>query len=516
MTNKFGQLLYELRKEKNMTQGQLAEKLSVTNKAVSKWETGETFPATNQLTAISTIFGVSVDELLKGEINYNGANNSSPAGDSGQPLASAPTASDWQPVGAETDRPHTPPTTPNSPNAKPPMARRKKIAIIAGSAGGGGALFFIGMIILGIILGLASVGIIDCGGGLFTHTITFNTGKDSLSVPSQTFSSAGGFIEVPDNLSYDGYVFIGWSNTNPQTSQHFSHFNFDWDIWQSQTIYAWWMSNDEAFTFSNGIIMEIHSTVRWNSYAINIPSHINNEPVTTIASQLFFLANAVRTITLPATITTIHDNIRADNLREIIVCENNPYFSSLNGILYNRDRTILLRAPTDIAPNPVIPSTVLGIGNFAFADTNLTTITLPNSLLVIGDSAFAGGSLTSITIPDSVVYIEGWAFSNNNLLNVVFGTGLLEIGSSAFERNSHLTNIVLPHGLQAIGAFAFSNIPNLANFTMPNTVTSVSTMIFLSTHTFTFTFLGTEAQLNAISWGFVSHLNSQNATIVFG
>ncbi len=65
--NTFGEFLYELRKEKGMTQAQLAEILGVTNKAVSKWETGEAMPETGLLFKISRQFGVSVDELLDGK-----------------------------------------------------------------------------------------------------------------------------------------------------------------------------------------------------------------------------------------------------------------------------------------------------------------------------------------------------------------------------------------------------------------------------------------------------------------
>ena len=63
----FGEFLYTLRKEKGMTQAELAEALGVTNKAVSKWETGEAMPETGQLVPLSRIFGVTVDELLNGE-----------------------------------------------------------------------------------------------------------------------------------------------------------------------------------------------------------------------------------------------------------------------------------------------------------------------------------------------------------------------------------------------------------------------------------------------------------------
>ena len=64
--NTFGDFLYELRKEKGLTQAELAKILGVTNKAVSKWETGEAMPETSQLVPISRVFGVTVDELLSG------------------------------------------------------------------------------------------------------------------------------------------------------------------------------------------------------------------------------------------------------------------------------------------------------------------------------------------------------------------------------------------------------------------------------------------------------------------
>lgn len=71
MYNNFGEFLYALRKEKGWTQSELADKLGITNKAVSKWETGEAFPETSQLVPLSTVFDLTVDELLRGERNQN-------------------------------------------------------------------------------------------------------------------------------------------------------------------------------------------------------------------------------------------------------------------------------------------------------------------------------------------------------------------------------------------------------------------------------------------------------------
>ena len=68
MTSKdCGKFICELRKENNLTQKELSEKINVSDKAVSRWETGKGFPDVNSLLALSEFFGVSVNELLAGK-----------------------------------------------------------------------------------------------------------------------------------------------------------------------------------------------------------------------------------------------------------------------------------------------------------------------------------------------------------------------------------------------------------------------------------------------------------------
>ncbi len=62
-----GRFIVELRKSKELTQKDLAEKLGVTDKAISRWETGKGFPDVSSLVALSELFGVTVNELLAGE-----------------------------------------------------------------------------------------------------------------------------------------------------------------------------------------------------------------------------------------------------------------------------------------------------------------------------------------------------------------------------------------------------------------------------------------------------------------
>lgn len=66
-TQKIGLFLKELRKENNMTQEQLGERIGVTNKTISRWETGNYMPPVESLVLLSDIYDISINEILAGE-----------------------------------------------------------------------------------------------------------------------------------------------------------------------------------------------------------------------------------------------------------------------------------------------------------------------------------------------------------------------------------------------------------------------------------------------------------------
>ena len=66
-TQKTGEFIKALRKERNMTQLELSQKLNCTDKAVSRWETGKGLPDADTLLALSNLFGISINEILLGE-----------------------------------------------------------------------------------------------------------------------------------------------------------------------------------------------------------------------------------------------------------------------------------------------------------------------------------------------------------------------------------------------------------------------------------------------------------------
>lgn len=65
--NEFGNLIVSLRKKYNMTQKELGEKLNVSDKAISRWETGKNYPDIEMLRKLSEIFDTTIDDLLQGK-----------------------------------------------------------------------------------------------------------------------------------------------------------------------------------------------------------------------------------------------------------------------------------------------------------------------------------------------------------------------------------------------------------------------------------------------------------------
>ena len=137
--------------------------------------------------------------------------------------------------------------------------------------------------------------------------------------------------------------------------------------------------------------------------------------MTTISSWAFVSCTALTTINIPASLTNMEGNafLNCTALMELNVDEGNTAFCSENGVLFNKDKTRLLRYPSGKPETAyTVPNTVTTIGIGAFDDcTALTTVTLPESLAYIENYAFDGcTAITRITIPANTTKISAWAF----------------------------------------------------------------------------------------------------------
>ena len=211
-----------------------------------------------------------------------------------------------------------------------------------------------------------------------------------------------------------------------------------------------------------------------------------SEGITSIGSSAFYECSSLTNITIPDSVTSIENYVfnECSSLTSINVSDNNKNYCSVSGVLFNKDKTEIIRYPSgkkDISYT--IPDSVTSIGNHAFAECkNLTSITIPNSVTSIGDSAFYDcRSLTSIEIPNSVTSIGGYAFSScDSLINITIPEGVTGIGKSAFISCDSLINITIPNSVTSIGDSAFYDCRSLTSIEIPNSVTSIGDMAFQS------------------------------------
>ncbi len=193
-----------------------------------------------------------------------------------------------------------------------------------------------------------------------------------------------------------------------------------------------------------------------------VPAVIDGKKVVSIGEDTFTDCKTLNNITLSENIKNIESNSReafpcfngCDNLENIIVDENNSEFSSEDGVLYSKNKEVILLYPRgkNVAEF-VIPEHVKYLGRKVFSKCeNLKRVSIANGIKDLSERVFEGcSSLESVNIPES----------------------LESIGVGAFSGCESLKNIVIPNGTKSIGIYAFSNCKSLKEIAIPSAVESL-------------------------------------------
>ena len=209
------------------------------------------------------------------------------------------------------------------------------------------------------------------------------------------------------------------------------------------------------------------------------------DSVTEIGKYAFDGCKSLTSITIPDGVTSIGDGAfyNCSSLTEIKVASENSNYVSVNGVLYNKDKTTIICYPVGKKGNNYkIPDGVTKVGSSAFIGcSSLTSITIPNSVTEIGYSVFEGcTNLKSITIPNGVTSIGDSAFEGcTSLKSITIPNGVTSIGDSAFEGCTSLKSITIPNGVTSIGDSAFEGCTSLTSITLPDSVTSIGFGAFI-------------------------------------
>lgn len=262
--------------------------------------------------------------------------------------------------------------------------------------------------------------------------------------------------------------------------------------------------NITHFTIPNGV-----TTIGYCAFSgcyalqsIEIPNS-----VISIEDCAFSGCKVLRNIDIPDSVRVVWESAfdGCSALQSINVGENNEQYTSIDGVLFNKKLTSIIKFPQgkelkvyeiprsvtiinnrafngcSVLQRIDIPNRVTSIGDSSFFRcSSLQSVDIPNSVVSIGDSAFAFcSSLLSIDIPSSVRNIGMSAFKGCSLLQGInIPNSILEVKAHTFEDCSALQRIIIPNNVMEIGGYAFYNCRALKHIKLPDGLTKIKSGAF--------------------------------------
>ena len=318
---------------------------------------------------------------------------------------------------------------------------------------------------------VTEVGVEAFEGNTYITRVVF--GKNVTTINSSAFANCSALdtIIVDKKMSSIGnYAFSGcsplaiyyygtenewWSISQDNANLYYSRLKFNYVPTTNEDGYEYYVKDGAAY------IVEYTKPITENSFTV--AGTLGGYPVKVIEQLAFangeefdeliipegveiidnyaFSEVCPKKIVIPSTVVKIGNYAIGGNLtEEIVVSANNPNFASENGVMFNKEKTILVNYPackTDTSYT--VPATVMYLGNSAFAfNKYVENVIIPEGVTNIGYFTFEGcEKLKSVTIPASVTSIEYAAFDYVETLTDVYYAGTLKRWNSIDIKNGN-------------------------------------------------------------------------------
>ena len=269
--------------------------------------------------------------------------------------------------------------------------------------------------------------------------------------------------------------------------------------------------NDGDYEYSildNGTVEIVK--YKGNGSVLSIKSNLGGKNVTKIGDSAFSECVSLKSVSIPNGITSIGQNAfnNCSDLESITIPST---VTEINGNPFRGTRwlsnkqninplvvvnSILIDGST-CSETVSIPSGVIDIADYAFKDSELTSVSIPDSVKRIGNFSFSSTDLNgSVDIPDSVISIGSSAFSGSSgIKSINLPAHLKKINDNTFDGCSSLINVSIPDEVEIIGECAFKNC-GLTSINIPSCGTVVNSNAFKGCSGLESVFIGKNATVD--------------------